>query len=733
MCSTRSSNPRLVLTGVVCVAALMAPARTAGNDGMTVVGKVEPVPATSLVLEPASFFDLEGKTVTFTPNTTGGYSVRVGSTLAWVETDAATGRFFTVVEPAVEPPGPFDDRFRPNWIRRFGEGEVTGINLPFAFPFAGRTWTRVHANTNGNVSFAAPETTHWEQRDPWPDGSMRSVAAAVDSRSVVGLEAMIAVLWAIYGETAISVDTSSARVTITWNAARPTPADVYFEPVGPNVFQVRLYPSGKVEFAYRRVSERDGIVGLFQKTETRGRVLSAVDDGAGDAPNATVDIVSAEIVDNGSTVIASVTMVDDIPDQVPSGAIEYRFFLDFDGFESTCLVGLRVDASGRKPFTGQCDAAPGSIGYAVQGPTLEIPISKIQMPDDRTFSWWLDAVWWGREEWDQIDGYQPAVTLDDRDHDLSAMAQAETGNVVEVFHYPSIVRNEPEVMSYVYGRLPADDEFAVVFTDFRFDHVFNKASASGPINTPVHGIGDWQADPNSGSDYASEDLLAAVKPVFVGGPGFAESGVDPYFGGEFRRHSYAVSFIAHELVHRWAAHLRFCNSQSFENLTDDYGCECHWSEWLHAPIRHSVWRRYSNRQYPEASVMGGSVWQDNGNGTFKLHGSGWPLAVGLSDLDLYVMGMIPSDDVGPTFLLRDVVETGTQGLFRATRVPVRIEDVVAAMGPRVPGANESRKTFRLGVYLLHENGRTPHGYLLARTQSITEEVVDYFRIATGGP
>ena len=53
---------------------------------------------------------------------------------------------------------------------------------PFAFPFAGRTWTHFHANTNGNVSFAAPETTHWQQRDPWADGTMRSVAAAVDSR-----------------------------------------------------------------------------------------------------------------------------------------------------------------------------------------------------------------------------------------------------------------------------------------------------------------------------------------------------------------------------------------------------------------------------------------------------------------------------------------------------------------------------------------------------------------------
>ena len=130
--------------------------------------------------------------------------------------------------------------------------------------------------------------------------------------------------------------------------------------------------------------------------------------------------------------------------------------------------------------------------------------------------------------------------------------------------------------------------------------------------------------------------------------------------------------------------------------------------------------------------MGGRVWQDNGDGTFTLQGKGWPLATGLSDLDLYVMGMIPPEEVKPTFLLRDVVETGTRGLVRATKVPVRIEDIVAVMGPRVPAASEQRKVFRLGVYLLHEDGRAPRAEWLARAQNVTRQVVKYFDLATGG-
>ena len=190
--------------------------------------------------------------------------MQVGS-LTWVET--STRVIIDFLAPAIEPAGLFDDISSHAPAARSLRGESTGVSLPFGFPFAGRTWTRVHANTNGNVSFTAPETTHWEQRDPWSNGTMRSVAAAVDSRSAAGLEAMIAVLWAIYGEAAISVASSPERVALTWDAVR---RDADYEPAGPNAFQVRLYPSGAIEFAYRQVSERDGIVGLFHGSDARG-------------------------------------------------------------------------------------------------------------------------------------------------------------------------------------------------------------------------------------------------------------------------------------------------------------------------------------------------------------------------------------------------------------------------------------------------------------------------------
>ena len=206
-------------------------------------GAVTALPAGRLIYKPANFFDLEGKTVTFTPNG-DGYAVAVDG-------------------PSWEQPGPTATTHQLDGARlRFRV-----VNLPFSFSFAGATWNRVYANANGHISFQRPERENWPQRAPWPDGTMRSVAAAIDSRSAAGLEAKIAALWAIYGDMTLSVDSTPARVVFSWAATRPTPAYRFHTPLGPNVFQARLYPSGRIELAYRAVAERDGVVGLFRARE----------------------------------------------------------------------------------------------------------------------------------------------------------------------------------------------------------------------------------------------------------------------------------------------------------------------------------------------------------------------------------------------------------------------------------------------------------------------------------
>ena len=662
-------------------------------------GTATALPAGRLIYKPASFFDLEGKTVTFTPNG-DGYAVAVDG-LRW------------------EQPGPAAATHQ---LRGAGR-QFAVIELPFAFPFGGEIWNRVYANANGHLSFQRPERENWPQRDPWSNGTMRSVAAAIDSRAAAGLEAMIAALWASYGDVTLSVDSSPARVVFGWSATRRA---AFHAPLGPNVFQARLYPSGRIELAYRAVAERDGFVGLFHGLNVRGRTLDAVDDAVGDVVEPVLDITGVEIVDNGSTLLARMTLAEDVPERVADGAILYRIILKFGDYN--CGVGVSVTATGRR--SGGCGASPGVVGYRVQGTSIEIPISKTLFHGADRVTWDADAVWWGRA-FDQVFEGR-TVPVGGTDRDLGATGGAVNGNVFEVFHYPVFPKDMRHVTSYIYEQVPAKDEIAVLFTDFRIDDLFGGGPGSGPINAPARGIYHRQRDPDRGHRFGSDSLLVTMAPVFLGREDtWRETGRDEN-GHPFRDFSNGIQWIAHEATHRWVAHLRFRNPRSgqIEDLAPE-GCRCHWSEWLHVPAVHPVWPGFSGERYVERSVNGGGVWTDNGDGTFTRQDVWHTKARGLSALDLYAMGMIPPEEVPDTFILRPAEGAKPNGTVRATKVPVRIEDVIAAMGPRVPAADASRKEFRLGVYLLHD-GLTPRPDLRQRARGVSAAVAEYFFRATDG-
>ena len=673
---------------------------SAQNDTVGVHGVVTTVPAGGLIRKPANFFDLEGTTVTFTPNDAGEYAVAVGD-LDWHEPGSGAGQTMSSLLYYIDDGGLI-------------------VDLPFPFPFAGRTWTRLYANANGNISFQRDERENWSQRFPG-DGTMRSVAASLDSRSFAGLEAMIAALWGPHGETRVTAEVRQASAVVTWRGARwpfPTPK---------HLFQARLHASGVIELAYRTVSERDGIVGLFHGLNRRGRTIDAFEDPTGDVANPFLDILRMEFVDHGSVVLARMTLAGDVPTVHQDGEITYRVFLRIGGKE--CAAGIVVGSSGYRPFL---DACPGpSVGYRVHDATVEIPISKTLLDGVDRFSWDADAVWWGRQD-DQIIEDR-VVYVDQAESDLSVARAALVGNAFEVFHYPVIPRNPDQVLSYVHTRAPANAEIAVALTDFRFDDLFRDGSGTGPINDPIHGIGPTQASPSRGERYGSENLLVSMVPAYIGGLNFRVEGAG-YGGRTFHNVAAGTGWIVHEAVHRWAAHLDFRNPRSgrVESLTDN---GVHWSVYLHTPEVHPVWPVFSDEPYVAVSNMGGRVWVDNGDGTFTQKSDRddtFAYPKGLSALDLYVMGMIPPNEVPETFILRDVQETDTWDTVRATKVPVRIEDIVAAMGPRLPAAGVSQKEFRLGVYLLHEAGRPPRVDLLERARAVPAAVAEYFAAATGG-
>ena len=600
-------------------------------------GTATALPAGRLIYKPANFFDLEGKTVTFTPDG-DRYAVAVDR-LSWEEPGLAASTH------------PLDGETH----------QFAMVDLPFPFAFAGSTWNRVYANANGHLSFQRPEQENWPQRDPWAGGTMRSLAAAIDSRSAAGLETKIAALWAIYGNTTLSVDSTTARVVFSWSATRPTPAYKFNAPLGPNLFQARLYPSGTIELAYRSVAERDGFVGLFRTLSGRGPVLDAPAEPSGDVESPVLDITDLELVDAGSTLLFRMTLAEDVPETVDDGAISYRFFPSFGEYD--CWIELQVNATGREPFIWDCGPEPKRLGHRVRGSTIEVFVSKTLLHGADTIEWDANALWWGREQSDQVfDGIPEVGTarLDRTDLDLGGLAGTVTGNVFEVFHYPAFPKTHSHVTTYIYEQVPANDEIAVLFTDFRIDDLFGHGPSTGAVNAPVQGIGESGADPRPGEDFGSESLLVTMSPQFLGAENlWRESGLGDN-GHRFRNFSEGVWWIAHEATHRWVAFMAFRNPRSGRNesLRDD---GIHWSYFLHAPAVYPVWPGFSGKSYIEHSVNSGAVWTDNGNGTFTRQDDGTALARGLSALDLYAMGMIPPEEVPDTFILQVAEGDGAAG------------------------------------------------------------------------
>ena len=668
-------------------------------------GAVTTLSARGLIRMPANHFDLEGRTVSFTPNDAGrGYGVTVGE-LDWL---SPTGTETTLRH----------------------DSEYVEVELPFAFPFAGQTWTRIYANTNGNISFHRPEGENWPQRNPWSNGTMRSVAAAIDSRSAAGLEAMIAVLWATYDDVTITVDSASASTVVTWRAVRNGRHDVPgIGSLGESTFQVRLHSTGAVDLGYLAVPERDGIVGLFHGLADEGQTVVSVNDERGDVATDLLDIVGVELVDRGSVILVRLTLAVDVPAEV-EGTISYRIMLRYANRD--CEAWLSVTAHGHRSFWGHwCGESPNVVGHTVRGRTIEMPVSKTLLAGELdAVEWSAGAVWWERGEFEEVVGHG-SVTFAGAVPDLDQLdGKSVGGNGFEVFHYPSIGKHDTSgILSAMHERVPANAEIAVVLTDFRFDDLFGGGPSTGAINVPVLGIGRGQETPAPADQYGSDSLLVSMAPSYAGAPRWAETGMSD--GRAIHNFARGVTWAVHEAVHRWAATLSFRNPRSgvIEELQDDGS---HWSQYLHAPAIHEVSPAYVDSPYVEHSVMGGHVWVDNGDGTFTRNPGHWLFPSGLSALDLYVMGMIPAAEVPDTFILRDVQETDDWSTVEATKVPVRIEDIVAVMGPRSPAADASRKEFRLGVYLLHEEGREPHAAMLERAQGVAEAVGEYFGRATGG-
>ena len=653
---------------------------------------------------PANLFDLNGRTLVFTPDGNGGYSRAVRS-VVW-EDD---------VGPAV------------------ADGEEVQLQS-FMFDFAGRRWGSFFVSRHGLITFGEPLTySYWDAEnrfDPMPEIARNFVTAPTISplyKPILGGRSDR------YGATQ-HVARSPDRVVVTWITTEP---DFYAHgvpPEEPSRIQVVLSADGSIRFNYRGVLLGDGIVGLFpheDDVEKSGLIASVADPRNPELPGH-LDLLDAAIyASNTDAVILEFTLRGSVPDPPDGEWYSYRLHFDVDEPYWTHPVDwsdedftwqVDVRTGGERVARGQgvkqllsggaADriallADIGAFGSGISGTAFAATAhfrgsSWIQGDDSRMALVKLNA------------GTPPTTDLSRSDGNSSSRQS-------EVFHYRGVPDAE-SIACRVIAELGDTFDLFVFHNQFRVDSQESATPWTG--RDDVRGIG---MEHLNRSTPCGEGRLKGhwTQPVWM-----KSDHVVNYsrYHDEGTRFDRGLLLFAHELTHAWTAHLSYLRDGSREPLFGVY-CQCHWREDLHIP---AAFPWHADEPGPH-SLMGGRYWRDNGDGTFTpLDGY---FGGGHSWLDLYAMGLAEAHEVPDTFILRNLRPVNGRdpwGPHTGDREIVSIEQVVAAEGARIPSARDARKDFNAAFVYLLEPGQTPDPDMLRLHAEYRDKVIEHWSHVTGG-
>ncbi|HEX7677416.1 MAG TPA: hypothetical protein VF713_04785, partial [Thermoanaerobaculia bacterium] len=187
----------------------------------------------------------------------------------------------------------------------------------------------------------------------------------------------------------------------------------------------------------------------------------------------------------------------------------------------------------------------------------------------------------------------------------------------------------------------------------------------------------------------------------------------------------AGRIVLHEFGHRW---LQFVETMENGTATMTLNPQpAHPPQFASAPAAFPVVNAY------DTSTMGGGYFAQNGN---SFTSSPWS-PYGYSWLDLYLMGLAAAEEVPVTY----VIDKSNPPLGNAynppgnitvtgTRHDVAIQQVIDAMGPRLPSSASSPRVFNVVFVMVAAPGHDVD-VDLARVDSARRVFADNFRKATG--
>jgi hypothetical protein len=304
-----------------------------------------------------------------------------------------------------------------------------------------------------------------------------------------------------------------------------------------------------------------------------------------------------------------------------------------------------------------------------------------------------------------IVGLTPGAAEDFPAVDLSAGSSlASRGPLAERFSETEKLDLVSVVQRFLRGR-PDVFQQVIVYTTRALNPVPGTLAFEVNVRNDVQGIGLARNDDSRA--WGSQGTLESV--VFM-------DSVDPYLQLD------GFEILGHEVGHRWLTRVRFRDPAGGAG-TDLLGRGgVHWSFFADT----------------QASVLEGNRIVDRGGGRFETV----DIARGYSPLDQYLMGLRSPGEVPPFFYVAAPDDFRPNRPYKASSAPeagvsftgnrrdVRIEDVQAALGPRVPPS--SPPLFRQAFVLVADQEAPATDPRVAAVARIRARFEEYFVTATDG-
>ena len=305
-----------------------------------------------------------------------------------------------------------------------------------------------------------------------------------------------------------------------------------------------------------------------------------------------------------------------------------------------------------------------------------------------------------------VSGLSPGQTLEATAADLAAAEpHGSRGALVEQWSETEKV-DLVSVTRRFYRDHPDLFEQLVVYTTRPLNPFPGTLAFQLNIKNEIGGIG--LAANDDAADYGSGGGLRSL--VYM-------DAIDPYLEVD------GFEILGHEVGHRWLARLSFLRDGAPSGGLLGRGA-VHWSFFADT----------------DASVLEGNDIEDRGGGRFETV----DIARGYSPLDQYAMGFRSPAEVPPFFVVESPDDFRPNRGYKASSGPepgvsftgrrrdVRIEDVIAVLGPRVPPADAAPRLLRQAFILVADDQAPATAERLAALARIRSRFEPWYREATGG-